>query len=74
MKMKPNSPLPAGDSWPPAPPLADATGSALHLTLDLIIHRAETLEVSGGHEESIAVRRLAQIVADLALAVKQNKD
>ena len=48
----------------------EPVGSAL----DLITARAETLEVSGGHEESFAIRRLAQVVADLARVVKQNQN
>lgn len=41
------------------------------LAIDDIIARVTTLEISGGHEESFAIRRLADVVADLARIVKQ---
>jgi hypothetical protein len=39
--------------------------------LDDIIWKASTLEISGGHGETFAIRRLADLVAELATIVRK---
>ena len=39
--------------------------------LDEIARKAGTLKIEGGHSETFAIRRLADLVAELALIVRQ---
>jgi len=39
--------------------------------LDEIICKASTLEIQGGHSEGFAIRRLADLVAELATIVRK---
>ena len=39
--------------------------------LDEIVRKASTLEIEGGHSETFAIRRLADLVAELATIVRK---